>query len=324
MKFKMPPNSNEEHFYQEEKPKPIRVSMKNLPHFDGRPDEDAQNFINKYEMIARFNYWRDKELIGHFHMCLDKAAFGWLVNLNKGKNWPDLKNGFLSFFGKSKDDFVLKEFSAKKYAINDPNLFICQVLDYLAVTDPDATEIRKIDALYDALPRKLKVKFLESDRPKSVYDFSAKLKCFARAENARMRYKNSKDSEGEVHEERQESQILALMTDMQAQVVKLTTALDQIQHRNSPYQQYARPAQHSQPLTDQKITNRSRCAAKVPSAFINSPCHETKCQIPNENLALKSDNNVCFDSFSVDCADIVLRITRKNKSRMKVMNHRSK
>ena len=155
----IPRNTNNKLSYEKEEFKPLRISKKNLPHFDGRPDEDGRIFMSKYEMIGRFNYWSEKELIDHFHMCLDRTAFSWFVhNLNKCGNWADLKNGFLSFFGKNKDDFVLQEFSAKKFAIKDPNLFICQVLDYLAVTEPRASEIRKADVLYDALPRKLKIK----------------------------------------------------------------------------------------------------------------------------------------------------------------------
>ena len=151
------------------KSKPKRLSKKDLPRFDGKPGDDALLFMNRYEMVAKFNDWGEKE-----RMCFDHAAFSWLMgNINKCKKWGELKTGFLLFFGKGKDDFVLEKLSAKKYAIKDPNMFICQVIDYLATSEPRASDIRKADALYDALPRKLKIKFLESDRPKSVDEFSA-------------------------------------------------------------------------------------------------------------------------------------------------------
>ena len=266
-KIKMPPDSENEFSYENARFKPIRLSQKDLPHFDGRTDEDARMFMNKYEMISRFNYWTEKELIDHFHMCLDQTALSWLINnLDKCKKWADLKIEFLSFFGKSQDDLVLEKLLAKKYAMVDPNLFIFQVLDNLAVTESRASEIRKIDALYDALPGKLKVKFLESDRPKSVDEFSAKLKCIARAAKARMRYEDSstsKDSGRDKHRKEKETQIFALVRDMQAQIAKLTAALDQTQHQNSPHQQFARPAQHSRQLPDHQISSISCSLSQI-------------------------------------------------------------
>ena len=111
----MPPDSENEFSYEKARFKPIRLSQKDLPHFDGRTDEDARMFMNKYEMISRFNYWTEKELIDHFYMCLDQTALSWLMNnLDKCKNWADLKNGFLSFFGKCEDDFAFENITAKK------------------------------------------------------------------------------------------------------------------------------------------------------------------------------------------------------------------
>ena len=78
-KIKNPSDSDNQFSCEEEKPKPIRVSKKNLPHFNDKPDEDVRIFVNKYAMIARLNYWGDKELTRHFHMCLDQTAFSWLM-----------------------------------------------------------------------------------------------------------------------------------------------------------------------------------------------------------------------------------------------------
>ena len=125
-------------------------------------------------------------------MCFDHAAFSWLMSsLHKTKKWEELKSGFLSFFGKGKDDFVLEKLTAKKYAIKDPNMFICQVLDQLSASDPNASDMRKADALYDALPRKLKIKFLENDRPKNAEDFALKLKRMSRVVKAKSKYEET-------------------------------------------------------------------------------------------------------------------------------------
>ena len=118
--------SSDEELSDGEKPrgKPKRLSKKDLPRFDGKPGEDSLLFMNRYEMVAKFHDWGEKERIDHLHMCLDLAAFSWLMgSMNKCKKWGDLKNWLLSFFGKGKDDFVLEKFSAKKYAIKDPNMF---------------------------------------------------------------------------------------------------------------------------------------------------------------------------------------------------------
>ena len=159
------------------------------------------------------------------------------------------KNGFLSFFGKCKDDFVIEKLSAKKYAIEDPNLFICQVLDYLAVTDPHATEIKKADGLYDALPRKLKIKFLEHDRPKTVQEFSAQLKRMSRSIKAKTKYDASSSSSSSSNDSDSEdakpktSQIFTLMTSMQAQMMRMTTELDKLKTDPQPHQFRNKPKQ---------------------------------------------------------------------------------
>ena len=244
------------------KSKPKRLSKKDLPRFDGKPGDDALLFMNRYEMVAKFNDWGEKERIDHLHMCFDHAAFSWLMgNINKCKKWGELKTGFLLFFGKGKDDFVLEKLSAKKYAIKDPNMFICQVIDYLATSEPRASDIRKADALYDALPRKLKIKFLESDRPKSVDEFSAKLKRIARAAKARMRYEDSstgEESEGEEHKDKKETQTFAIMTDMRTQVAKLTSEMAKVQTDHQPPRHENRPKPpgvQRPPNTDQDRAN---------------------------------------------------------------------
>ena len=86
---------------------------------------------------------------------------------------------------------MLEKLTAKKYAIKDPNMFICQVLDQLSASDPNASDMRKADALYDALPRKLKIKFLENDRPKNAEDFALKLKRMSRVVKAKSKYEET-------------------------------------------------------------------------------------------------------------------------------------
>lgn len=231
---KNPSDSEYDGSSEDEKPKPKQLSKKDLPHFDGKPGEDALLFMNRYEMAAKFHHFREKDRIDHLHMCFDHAAFSWLMSsLHKTKKWAELKSGFLSFFGKGKDDFVLEKLTAKKYAIKDPNMFICQVLDQLSASDPNASDMRKADALYDALPRKLKIKFLENDRPKNAEDFALKLKRMSRVIKAKSKYEETDtDSDNEDTKEQQDkhtTQMFALMTDVKTQVSKLAGDVDKIQ-----------------------------------------------------------------------------------------------
>ena len=205
--------------------------------------------MNRY---GKFKHWGEQERIDHLHMCFDHASFSWLIsNLHKSKKWSDLKTSFLAFFGKVKDDFVLEKVSAKKYALKDPNMFTCQVLDYLAASEPRANEIRKSDALYEALPRRLKIKFLEGDRPRSVEEFTTKLKRIARAIRAKKKLdtSDSDDSDTDDTKEAKTTQMFALIANVQDQVAKLTTGLTQPQNLKPPRQNEHRPMQQERRQT---------------------------------------------------------------------------
>ena len=98
------------------------MSKKDLPQFAGQSHEDAIAFLSRYERTGRFYRWGDKDKLEYLYLCSDRAAQSWHESVEKRfKSWPEMLKGFLDFFGKNKDDFVVEKFTARSSAADDPN-----------------------------------------------------------------------------------------------------------------------------------------------------------------------------------------------------------
>ena len=78
-------------------------------------------------------------------------------------------------FGKKKADLDLAGESLRVAANENPLAYVYNVLNYLKVTRPNATEPEKVDKLYDYLPLALKAEFV-NNVSQSVAAFAEKLK----------------------------------------------------------------------------------------------------------------------------------------------------
>jgi len=67
-----------------------KTNFMNPPIFKGTADEDAQDWLDRYEATARFNHWREtEETLANFGFYLDGAARKWYLCTTKPDHYQD-------------------------------------------------------------------------------------------------------------------------------------------------------------------------------------------------------------------------------------------
>ena len=89
------------------------------------------------------------------------------------------KTSFLKAFGKNLFDLDLQGLSLKYSPSEDPLAYAFEILDYVMLANPQATELEKVQRLFDKLPVAMKSFFIRHP-PKSVQDFLERLKDVSR------------------------------------------------------------------------------------------------------------------------------------------------
>lgn len=142
-----------------EKPSKLLHSW-DLPSFRGEGHESAEDFLLKFERVGLANKWENDDKLKHMYLCCDRSASK-SHDHNKGiKTWNEMKQKFLSTFGKSRVDLDLQGESRKNQVAENPLSYVFTCLEYLEVSNPDATEETKVNALFDGLPNYLKAAFV--------------------------------------------------------------------------------------------------------------------------------------------------------------------
>ena len=183
----------------------VRPQLKFIapPTFCGLPNEDASDWISRYESIGQYNRWADADLRANFPMYLDGTARKWYRCLaaipagwadtqpqpaNPADPLPDLVEGLRTQF--------LREFQQENYALfqekklrsrvqgmEEPTTsYVYDVLDLCRLVDPTMPDPTKLEYLFRGL-RPTLVEKIYPLRPRTCTDFMSQVKVFEEAAN---------------------------------------------------------------------------------------------------------------------------------------------
>ena len=152
------------------------VHLKDLPTFAGQSHESAEEFLLKYENCATVHGWGDADKQKYMALACEKSALRWHeANKANFASFSDLKKEFLSTFGKNIFDLDLQGYTRRHAAQEDPLAYVFETLEFIRMSNPQASDIEKVQRLFDGLPASLKAEFVRNG-PQNVADFTKRLK----------------------------------------------------------------------------------------------------------------------------------------------------
>jgi len=179
-----------------------RVKLQTPPTFYGKPEEDAQDWADRYEMIGAYNGWNDADLKKYFIIHLDGPARKWY--LCKSSSFPaawrgteaqgvEGQAGYAAAVEGTREVF-LKEFQKGNFKLyqeqrlrtrvqadkESPIAYFYDVMNMCRILDPGMKESTKLDHLYRGLSRGL-FKDIYVERPETCERFLELLKLHTEA-----------------------------------------------------------------------------------------------------------------------------------------------
>ena len=148
-------------------PKPKSEYLK-PPQFFGRKEEDAHEWMKKFERAMRFNRWTPSATLASFAVAIDGTALRWYDNLpeaSKPKTWDDIKPegdvpgapGMRSIFLLEFQETNYEAFLHRKLvqrqqgATESVAEFYYQIIDWCNKIDPTMQDKIKLNFLLDGI-----------------------------------------------------------------------------------------------------------------------------------------------------------------------------
>lgn len=170
------------------------------PKFWGRPDEDALDWLTRYETIGHYNRWAAEDLRTHFIMSLDGAALKWYRCADLPVTWDDVPAQRGANAGDDVEaalglrSFFLREFQQENYAffqekklrarVQGPEepvtAYYYDVMDLCRIVDPQMPEAVKLENLFRGINPKL-LKKVYPMKPRSCSEFLSAVKLHSEA-----------------------------------------------------------------------------------------------------------------------------------------------
>jgi transposase InsO family protein len=166
------------------------------PVFHGRPEEDALDWLSRYESIGGYNRWGNNELRANFIMYLDGTARKWFKCLTAAPaEWIDvnvagppptvnlgLRTLFLNEFQPANYGFFQeKKLRNRTQGLEEPtSSYFYDVLDLCRLVDPTMTEDTKLEYLFRGL-RPTLVEKIYPLQPVTCAEFLGHVKVFEQA-----------------------------------------------------------------------------------------------------------------------------------------------
>jgi hypothetical protein len=155
------------------------IPVKELPTFRGEPNENAMEFLIRYERRGELHDWGDAEKLKYLYLTLERNAMDWHRSNLHLKTWREMKDSFIATFGKNWVDVDFDQKANHKLAIEDPLAYVSRIVRNFESSDPLAPESAKINKLLTGLPSHLKIHFV-TNTPKTVIEFTNGLQNAAR------------------------------------------------------------------------------------------------------------------------------------------------
>ena len=169
--------------------------------FKATPEDDAFEWLERYEATGAYNQWGDTELRANFNMYLDGTARKWYLCATLPSKWRDVP--FQAGAGPNGADIqaetglrtvFLKEFQQQNYKLfqetrlrnriqgieESTTNYYYDVIDLCRVVDPTMAEATKVDYLFGGLRPSLVQKFYPL-QPKTSEEFLEVVKRFTDA-----------------------------------------------------------------------------------------------------------------------------------------------
>jgi hypothetical protein len=156
------------------------VQLRDLPTFGGQSHESAEEFLLKYERCGTVHSWTDADKLKYLNLACEKSALRWHeANKSRFTTWNIFREEFIKAFGKNLFDLDLLGLSRHFAASENPLGYVFEVLDYVLLCNPQATELERVQRLFDGLPMHLKGAFVR-EPPTTTQAFIERLKDVSR------------------------------------------------------------------------------------------------------------------------------------------------
>jgi hypothetical protein len=137
-----------------------QMKFKTPPVFYGKSDEDALQWMERYESIGDYNRWTNDDKAHYFQMSLEDASLKWFKCTNLPQNWedfgpdnPGLRTRFLQEF-QQENYRVFQESKLRNriQGLNEPATeYYYDVLNLCRSVDPNMSEESKVENLFRGL-----------------------------------------------------------------------------------------------------------------------------------------------------------------------------
>nr|CAH0104912.1 unnamed protein product [Daphnia galeata] len=160
------------------------------PTFSTKPGEDAQDWLERFELTGRYNHWDAAEMRSNFIMYLEGTARKWFLFSNVPADWGDqaavaatptaaaipflagLRTTFFTEF--RQDNFALTQEAKLRKRFQKENedtaSYYYDVLHMCHVINPAMTQTQILEHLYNGLRRSL-VKKIYPLKPRTCAEF---------------------------------------------------------------------------------------------------------------------------------------------------------
>lgn len=157
--------------------------------FHGKASEDAEDWLEEYERVAKYNEWHAGQKLSHVYFSLEDAARTWFVN--REGNWPswdEFRRQFLDTFGSTeRRDHAQRLLEAR---IQKPNETVAMFAEDMARlfrrADPGMSEAKKLSHLMRGVKEQLFAGLVRNP-PTSVDEFIKESTAIERALHLRCR-----------------------------------------------------------------------------------------------------------------------------------------
>ena len=139
--------------------------------YSGKQNENANEFLNRFERAARLNQWSDEVRMNQFEVHLSGTASQWFTSMRRRQrfwNWKDLTDEFRKCFGhKFRSSIGRQLYTRVQNKSEDLNTYYWSIVDLCNKYDPFMHEDERIDRFIEGVLPEYRNGFA-MNRPRSL------------------------------------------------------------------------------------------------------------------------------------------------------------
>lgn len=171
---------------------PAQVTVQNMripEPFHGRPNEDAQDWLEQFERVAKSNYWSLDGKLFHVYFALEDGAKTWFINREATlTTWEEFCRRFLDTFGNAdRRENAQRLLEGRTQQLHESvAMFAEDMVRLCHHADPNMPEARKLSHLMRGVKEQLFVGLVRNP-PTTVDEFTREATAIERALQQRYR-----------------------------------------------------------------------------------------------------------------------------------------